>query len=251
MIFQHDAKNLLLSALNAEDYAAVTYRGEVVDLVLDRSLAVAGDPIRYCWFPLAGLASIIAEDSDGRQAEVSMIGYEGVINGDVVSRSRQNSMGILVQVAGQALQVDFRNVAGGSAALQSLVTAFNQTLAFQTALSALAYSQYTIPQRLARWLMMCGDRVGDDNISLTHEKLSIMLGVRRAGVTVALHDMVAKGAITLQRGRQAIRNRALLLRIAGAGYGDAEAKYQRLVTATFPVTLGQQADEQRPEPAKH
>jgi hypothetical protein len=77
---------------------------------------------------------------------------------------------------------------------------------------------------------MCGDRVGDDRIGLTHEALSIMLGVRRAGVTVALHTLSTAGIIVVGRGGFSIIDRPRLLKIAGSGYGPAETEYQRLIT---------------------
>ena len=238
MLGQDKNSNLLLSLLSPADYDAATNRGAVVDMVLGTDLAAAGDPIHFCWFPLSGLASVIAEDTDGRQAEVGMIGYEGMVNGGAVIGNEQSTMRVLVQVAGKALKVDSRNVtrlAGSSLPFLKLMLAFNNAFALQAAFSALAYSQYPIPQRLARWALMCGDRVGDDHIDLTHEALSIMLGVRRAGVTVALHTLVKMGAISTRRGGQSIRDRSLLLGIAGAGYGPPETEYKRLVTPAFPT----------------
>ena len=230
--------NVLLSLLSASDYDALAGRSTVVDLVLGRDLALAGEPITYCWFPLSGLASVIAMDSNGSQAEVGIIGYDGVVNGHVAPWNQQSTMRILVQIAGSALRIEARHLialASESSDVANLIAAYGHSLAQQAAFSALAFSQYSIEQRLARWALMCGDRVGDDHIDLTHNALSIMLGVRRAGVTVALRQLADMGAIAVRRGGHSIRNRAILVGVAGAGYGPAEFEYKRLVTPSFPA----------------
>jgi CRP-like cAMP-binding protein len=224
--------NRLLSLLSPGDYEAISVRGSVVDLAKDTDLARAGDLIEYCWFPLSGLASVIASDSDGHEAEVGVIGFEGMVNGSVLMGSRRSAMRILVQIGGTGLRVDATTVIStvqASDECSKLFAAYHQALAVQCAYSALAYAQYPIEKRLARWVLMCADRVGDDHVDLTHEALSIMLGVRRAGVTVALNALVDRGAIVTRRGGLRVVDRTALLGLAGNGYGPAEAEYQLLV----------------------
>ena len=155
-----------------------------------------------------------------------------MVNSGVLVGSRRSAMRVLVQIGGSALQVDIQTVlsaASKSSACLAVLTAFHQSLAVQAAYSALAYAKYPIVKRLARWVLMCADRVGDDSIDLTHDALAIMLGVRRAGVTVALHALAQKGAIVQQRGVLRIVDRSRLLAIAGAGYGPAEDEYRHLL----------------------
>ena len=238
MLDQVGKHNLLLSMLSASDYSAIAAHSAVVDLVAGRDLAAAGDLITHCWFPLSGLASVIAEDGDGRDAEVGIVGYDGIVNGSATLGRDHSAMRILVQVAGTAVRVEARfvlSLADKSEAFFRLIMAYEHALAVQAAFSGLAYARYPIHQRLARWMLMCGDRVGDDHIDLTHDALSIMLGVRRAGVTIALQDLVTKGAIVSRRGGQSIADRPLLERLAGAGYGAAEAEYRRMVKSGFPA----------------
>ena len=78
---------------------------------------------------------------------------------------------------------------------------------------------------------MCADRVGGADIALTHEALSLMLGVRRAGITVALGELQSAGFVDLRRSGLAVRDRSGLMRLAGAGYGEPEASYDRLLGA--------------------
>jgi CRP-like cAMP-binding protein len=84
-------------------------------------------------------------------------------------------------------------------------------------------------RRLARWLLMAHDRIGDDTMSLTHEFLSLMLGVRRPGVTDALDALRKQGLISYARGKITILDRKGMERTAGEAYGIPEAEYRRLI----------------------
>ncbi len=99
----------------------------------------------------------------------------------------------------------------------------------QTAHSALANGRYTIQERLARWLLMCHDRLGKDDLPLTHEFLSLMLGIRRSGVTEALHALEGVQIVKAGRGHIHLRDRLRLEEIAGGCYGVPEAEYAKLI----------------------
>ena len=148
---QHDTTNRLLAHLSPSDCAAATERGIIVELERGRDLAAAGDPIDHCWFPLSGLVSVIAANSDGKVAEVGVIGREGMVNAGVVTRLQRSPMRLLVQIASAALRVSERIIVAAAAdrpAVAKLLIAYNQVLGVQAAFSALAYAQYTLPQRL-------------------------------------------------------------------------------------------------------
>jgi CRP-like cAMP-binding protein len=99
----------------------------------------------------------------------------------------------------------------------------------QTSHSALANGRYTIQERLARWLLMCLDRMDGDDLPLTHEFLSLMLGVRRSGVTEALHVLEGVNIVKAGRGTIRVLNRERLEEIAGGCYGLPEAEYNKLI----------------------
>jgi len=104
-----------------------------------------------------------------------------------------------------------------------------QAFMVQMGQTALANGSFSLEQRLARWLLMCHDRVDGNDLATTHEFLSLMLGVRRAGVTVALQAFEERGLIATQRGQVTVLNRARLEAVAGDSYGAAEAEYERLI----------------------
>jgi hypothetical protein len=116
-----------------------------------------------------------------------------------------------------------------STSLRRLLTRYVQSLNVQAALTAASNAQHALPQRLARWLLMCHNRSDGDRIEITHEFLSTMLAVRRSGVTVTLHTLEGTGAVRSVRGVITVTNRERLEEIAGDAYGQAEAEYRRLI----------------------
>ena len=109
---------------------------------------------------------------------------------------------------------------------------FAYVFSVQVSQTALANGRATIDERLARWLLMCHDRCDREDLPITHETLSLMLGVRRAGVTTALASLAGAGAIGARRGSIRIRDRGVLTEAAGDIYGVAEAEYRRLFPAS-------------------
>ena len=89
----------------------------------------------------------------------------------------------------------------------------------------------SVEERTARWLLMYQDRIDGNELVITHDELSAMLGVRRASITDALHSLEGCGHVRSSRGRLLILDRSGLLDLAGDAYGRAEAEYQRLITA--------------------
>ena len=104
-----------------------------------------------------------------------------------------------------------------------------QAFMIQVGQTALANGSHTLEQRLARWLLMYHDRVDGDEVFTTHEFLSLMLGVRRAGVTDALKILEDRGMISTKRGRVTVLDRMGLDGVAGDSYGVPEAEYARLI----------------------
>ena len=90
---------------------------------------------------------------------------------------------------------------------------------------------WDIPSRLSRLLLMLSDRADGGTIALTHDALAEMLGVRRSGVTTALHILEGEKIIRCVRGRITVRDRASLISAAHGGYGEPEAAYARLIGA--------------------
>lgn len=112
-----------------------------------------------------------------------------------------------------------------------------QTVIVQTAQSMAANATQRIEVRLARWLLMCHDRVNGDEIALTHEFMGMMISAQRSGVTITLHILEGAGMIRSKRNLVVIRDRDKLEELAGDSYGLAEAEYRHLIGPLGPPTV--------------
>jgi CRP-like cAMP-binding protein len=124
---------------------------------------------------------------------------------------------------------ELRKATQASLSLRDSLLKFVQAFGVQTTHTAVSNAQSKLDVRLARWLLMAHDRIGEDTLSLTHEFLSLMLGVRRPGVTEALHALRKQDLISYARGQITVKNRKGLERKAGTAYGIPEAEYRRLI----------------------
>jgi CRP-like cAMP-binding protein len=113
--------------------------------------------------------------------------------------------------------------------LNTLLLRYTHTFTVQTVHTALANGRCTIKERLARWLLMCLDRVESDEFAITQDVVAEMLAVRRSGVTVALHDLERKRLVEARRKRVKVVDRERLEKVAGIAYGAPEAEYARLI----------------------
>jgi CRP-like cAMP-binding protein len=124
---------------------------------------------------------------------------------------------------------ELRKAMLASPSLHGRLLKFVQSFVIQTAQTAICNAQSRLDQRLARWILMAHDRLGVDTLPLTHEFLSLMLAVRRPGVTDALHALKSRGLIGAARGNITVRDRKGLERTAAQSYGLPEAEYRRLL----------------------
>ncbi len=113
--------------------------------------------------------------------------------------------------------------------LRDSLLKFVQAFGVQTSYTAICNARSNLDERLARWLLMAQDRIQSDILPLTHEFLSLMLGVRRSGVTVALKSLRERGLISYRRGEITIKDRKGVARVAGDAYGTPESEYRRLI----------------------
>jgi CRP-like cAMP-binding protein len=188
--------------------------------------------IEMVYFMETGIASIVAVQSDGTRVEVGLVGREGMSGVAVVLGGAQSPHSTYIQVAGEGQRIkasELRNAQNASPSLRDLLLKFAQVFMVQTAHTAIANARAHIDQRLARWVLMAHDRTDDKTIPLTHEFLSLMLGVRRAGVTEALQTLRRQKLIDTGRNQIVVRNRKGLERKAGSSYGAPEKEYRRLI----------------------
>ncbi len=229
---QEMTKNILLHAMPADDYALLRPHLEAVALRKGDVLIEANVPITHVYFIESGITSVVAISPEGQRIEAGMFGRDGMSGLPVVLGTDRTPNRTFVQIEGAGLCLPahaLREALGQSATLMQLLLRYAQATSVQAAHTTLTNALHDLPERLARWILMCHDRVEGDVIALTHEFMSLMLGVRRPGVTTAIHVLEGGRLIGATRGRVTVRDRAGLEEFAADAYGVPEAEYERLI----------------------
>lgn len=233
---QDNTPNLLLRALPPEAYALLQPSMQRVELPLKFNFITPDVATDTVYFLERGFGSLVATNSDDESVEVGHIGFEGMTGSHLLLRVEQTPNKAFMQVEGSGISVPTSVLLS---MIEQVPTANDLFLRYvhccelQLAHSALANGRYNMPERLARWLLMCHDRLRNDDLQLTHEFLSLMLGVRRSGVTNEIHVLEGVGAIKATRGNIKVTDRHKLEEIAGGSYGVPEQEYDRLIG--FPI----------------
>ena len=227
------SSNLLIQAMEPDDLALLKPHLTRVPIEQNQILAAANQPIDHIYFPEGGIVSLTASTAGYGPTEVGIVGREGFAGIAVLLGTDQTPHETFVQVdSTNALRISasrFREATGQSATLQALLLRFVQAFLIQSAYSTTSNAHHNIESRLARWLLMCHDRIDGDEIRLTHEFMSMMIAAQRSGVTVCLHILEGAGMIRSKRARVVILDREKLEDLAGDAYGAPEAEYRRLI----------------------
>jgi CRP-like cAMP-binding protein len=214
-------QNQLLAKLPRSALDVLRPHLELVSLPLREVLEAPDEPIKHIYFPIGCVGSVVAGAAGGPRLEVGLIGREGMTGLCVVLGASTSPHECFVQIAGDAMRIavpDLNAAVATEAVLHKHFLLYVQAFMLQTAQTALANGRYTIEERLARWILMCHDRLDGDDIPFTHEFLSLMLGVRRPGVTIALQSLEGARLIRNRRGCVTVLNKEKLREIAGPAY---------------------------------
>ena len=209
--------NRLLSALPKAEYQRLLYHLEPVILPFDEILLESGQKCRYLYFPTQGIVSQISIMDEDLTTEVGLIGKEGMVGtmqflGDGICNSKSQ-----VQVEGSAMRIGLQTLRieyNRSKVLQNLLLRYALKLFNQVSQGAACNNHHSVKQRTARWLLMLDDRSKAKTLPITQQFLSMMLGVRRTGVTEVAYEIKQQGIIDYQRGNITILDRQALEAIA-------------------------------------
>jgi CRP-like cAMP-binding protein len=224
-------RNRLLQKISLEDWDLVGPHLEAVTLKERQIIEVPAKPITHVYFLETGVASVVAVDAEDHRIEVGVIGFEGISGVPLIMGDNRAQHSTYMQIAGNGHRMPADALCGAIAksdSLRALMLKSAQGFMIQTAQTALANGRAKLEQRLARWLLMAHDRMTTDAVPLTHEFLAVMLGVRRAGVTVAIHGFEQRGLVTTRRGQLTVVNRPGIEKVAGSFYGAPETELKRL-----------------------
>jgi len=226
------AVNRLLAALPDAEYQRLVPHLERVPLPVKQVLHKRGESIEYVYFPHRAIVSLISTPEEGSKVEVGLVGNEGLVGipavlGDNIATTtaivQREDSGMRMEAS--LLKTEFQR--GG--VLQSLLLRYTQALYALTSQNVACHRLHHLEERLARWLLLVYDRVGSNQLQLTQEFISEMLGVRRAGVTEAANRLQQAGLIRYSRGKITILNRQKLEAASCSCYGIINSEYTRLL----------------------
>jgi CRP-like cAMP-binding protein len=222
-------QNRLLTRLSPGDLSLLGPL-EHVELPLRQTLEPAGAPVEFVYFIEEGVASVVAQAAGQREIEVGLIGSEGMTGVALLNGDDQSPFETFIQVEGTGYRLTADRLMRAittSDELRVTLTRYARVFHLQVAATSVSNGNSKLEERLARWLLMVGDRAGA-SFHITHAFLATMLAVRRSGVTLSLQVLEGRGLIRSARGNVTILDRAGLVEAANGAYGLAEREEARL-----------------------
>ena len=241
-IMPYSTTNRILLQLPGDVLGAMRPYLSRVRLVFGQVLIEAGGTTDHVIFPEMGVVSLVADTSDNRSGvQVAMVGREGMVGAlALLAPGELSFVSAVSQIPGPALRIsvsDLRRISDQHATLKDACALFIHSLATQAMQTAAYNAQRSLADRCIRWLLMTDDRVDRGELPITHEALSRILGVRRAGVTVVAATLQDEGLIRVSRGRITIIDRAGLERLARESAGSIDPGRQRAAALERNTTI--------------
>lgn len=214
--------NEILLQLSAKECEPLLSKLELVRLKVHQVLHEPGDNLKSAYFCNTGMISILSVFADGKSVEIGLVGKEGFVGLPLVAGFRTAPNRAMAQIDGTALRIDGEALVAfleQCPKLERSLQQYSQISAMQIGQIAACNRLHEVDERLARWLLMCADRVGSNQLPLTQEFLAQMLGTRRSSVTVAAGILQKAGIIAHGRGDVRIVDRKKLEEATCECYG--------------------------------
>lgn len=224
--------NRIIASLPAVERNDVCHRCTLVDLEAGDVIVEPDQPLRHVYFPTTAFISALAMVDGQNGLEVSLVGREGMYGIPLALGGSVSSWQAVVQGGGSALRMsaeDFRTMLNVSHGLRRILQRYTNVLLAQFAQLAVCACYHLVEERLARWMLMTHDRAPSDTFYVTHEALAEMLGVRRAGVSMAAGSLQAREVISYTRGKVTVTNRKGLEAAACGCYAATENIYEKFL----------------------
>ncbi|MDB5988258.1 MAG: Cyclic nucleotide-binding domain (cNMP-BD) protein [Nevskia sp.] len=235
------AKNRLLVVLPKTVHERLDPHLELVPMPLGRVLWESGDRLNYVYFPVDCIVSLVQTMADGSSNEIAIVGNEGMVSisaalGGVTAPTRAIVLhaGFAYRLKMNALQDEFEH----AGVLQRLLLRYSQALLMQVAQRAACNRHHSVEQQLCRLLLASADRLRSNRLTMTHEVVASMIGVRRVGITEAIGKLKRAGLIDCERGSITLLDRRVLAQHSCECYAVVKNEFDRLRP-----TLGERASD--------
>jgi CRP-like cAMP-binding protein len=209
-----------------------------LDLPSGKTLLDPGQEITYAYFLETGLASVVVAMANGNMVETGITGNDGVVGFSLLLGTRALPTRTFMQIAGKGFKIKAQHLVDEfekSGTLHKKINRYVQANLVLTGQTAACNRLHDIAERLARWLLMCHDRMESDTFSITHEFLGHMLGTPRSTVTLAAGILLKAGLIDYSRGKVTIKDRKGLEKMACECYQTIRKEFDRLGISSVQV----------------
>lgn len=225
-------QNKILATLPAESYKRLSPYFEEIKLPLGKHVYESQVPVKYTYFPVSGIVSLLLLLEDGGTGEIAVIGDEGIIGiSGLLGGHASSSIQAVVQSPVTAIRLPLQLALSefqSNKDFQYRILRYIQALFSQIAQTALCNRHHSLEQQLARWLLLSMDRLKGSEIIMTQVMIASMLGVRREGVNSAARKLQQKGIITYKRGQIKVIDREQLIETACECYTTINNEYNKL-----------------------
>ena len=236
-------QNHLLAALPAAEFDRLSSNLELVPMPLGEALYESGGHLQYVYFPTTSIVSLLYILEDGGSSQIAIVGNEGILGISLFMGGETTPSRAVVQSAGHGYRLEaqlLKKEFNRAGPLLHLLLRYTQALITQMTLISVCNRHHSIEQQLCRQLLLSLDRLETNSLTMTHELMANMLGVRREGVTEAAGKLLRAGLIRNSRGRIDVLDRPRTENTACECYSAIKLEYDRLladVTRSDPLRV--------------
>lgn len=228
---RRSSMNRIIALLPKTVVDRISQNAKKVQLLSGQILWESGDYLNYAYFPIDCIISLVHTMADGSCNGIAVVGNEGVVSisaalGSVTAPTRAMVLhaGAAYKVKVSALREEFER----NEALQRLLLRYSQALLMQVAQTAACNRHHSVEQQLCRLLLTCADRLRTKHLSMTHEVMANMVGVRRVGITEAMGKLRREGMIAYERGSVTLVDERALSRRSCECYAVVRNEFEAL-----------------------
>lgn len=226
-------RNLIIASLPFDEAEMLRPHVHRVRLDIGQVLQAPSEPVEAVYFVETGLISLMADTGESGETEVGMVGHDGLVGGDLLllNPSALATHRALVQAPGTALRMGataFLDAAEQSGHLRDACLRYLQFALAQAGQLAACNARHPPAERLARWLLMAQDLIGDEDLPFTQETLSFGLGVRGASAVMIMNALASQGSIRVGKGRICVSDRVALEKESCGCYGRLVERWRQI-----------------------